>query len=146
MKKIFLIIIVACVASFSAMAQKSEIFATDGIAIKGYDILSFYKGSDPLKGSDSLTYKWKDVIWKFASRNNLDSFALNPDQYAPQYGGYCAYGTTRGYKAPTETNTATIVDGKLYFNYNDKVKDTWMKDKSNLIIKADSIWPSIKKQ
>jgi hypothetical protein len=41
-------------------------------------------------------------------------------------------------------DTWPIVDGKLYFNHNKKVKEYWLKDRSSLIIKADAIWPGLK--
>jgi hypothetical protein len=72
-------------------------------------------------------------------------FAVDPEKYAPQYGGYCAYGTADGHKAPTETDTWTIDNNKLYFNYNQKVKELWNKDRPGLIKKADEQWPKIKK-
>jgi YHS domain-containing protein len=127
-----------------AQAQKGEVFAPAGKAIKGYDPVAFFKDAKPVKGADSLSYKWKDANWTFSSQQYLDSFKTNPEKYAPQYGGYCAYGTSAGHKAPTETDTWTIVNGKLYFNYNGKVKELWMKDQPALIEKADRQWPVIK--
>lgn len=125
-------------------AQKSEVFAPAGKAIKGYDPVAFFKVSKPVMGADSLSYSWKGANWLFSNQQNLDSFKTNPDKYAPQYGGYCAYGTSAGHKAPTETDTWTIVNGKLYFNYNGKVKEVWMKNQPALIEKADQQWPGLK--
>jgi hypothetical protein len=67
-----------------------------------------------------------------------------PEKYAPQYGGYCAYGTSEGHKAPTQAETWTIVNGKLYFNYNKQVKQMWMKDQAHRIEIADQKWPEVK--
>ncbi|SDE12428.1 YHS domain-containing protein [Dyadobacter soli] len=125
-------------------AQKSDIFAPKGKAIKGYDVVAFFKDAKPVAGADSLSYHYKDADWLFASRANLEAFKTAPDQYVPQYGGYCAYGTSQGYKAPTEAETWTIVNDKLYFNYNMKVKDNWSKKREELIEKADTQWPLIK--
>ncbi|RYF98225.1 MAG: YHS domain protein [Chitinophagaceae bacterium] len=133
-----------CLFASKVSAQKSEIFAPEGIAIKGFDVVSFYSGSEPSKGFDSLSFSWKNANWLFSSKENLESFKKDPDHFAPQYGGYCAYGTADGHKAPTETGTWTIVEGKLYFNYNNKVKEFWMKDQPALIKKADKNWPAIK--
>jgi hypothetical protein len=130
--------------TLSSYAQKSEIFAPGGKAIKRYDVVAFFKDAGPVAGSDSLSYQYKDAKWLFANRANLDAFKANPDMYVPQYGGYCAYGTSQGHKASTETNTWTIVDEKLYFNYNMKVKENWSKKREVLIKKADTEWPLIK--
>lgn len=131
-------------AAWTARAQQSEIFAPDGKAIKGYDVVAFFKEAKPVEGADSLAYRYKGSDWLFTSRGNLEAFKENPEKYVPQYGGYCAYGTSQGHKAPTETDTWTIVDDKLYFNYNMKVKNTWSKKREELIEKADTQWPLIK--
>lgn len=125
-------------------AQRSEIFAPDGKAIKGFDVVAFFKQSKPVKGSDSLSYQYKGAQWLFSSKENMNAFIASPEAFAPQYGGYCAYGTAEGHKAPTETDTWTIDNGKLYFNYNQKVKSLWVKNQAALINKANQAWPLIK--
>ncbi|MBB6112154.1 hypothetical protein SAMN05421821_11626 [Mucilaginibacter lappiensis] len=144
MKRTILIAFIAFLGIAQAKAQKSEIFAPGGKAIKGYDPVAFFTESKPMKGSDSLSYQWKEATWLFASRKNLEAFKSDPDKYAPQYGGYCAYGLSQGHKAPTQTDTWTVVNDKLYFNYNSKVKEMWSKDQQNLIKTADEKWPAIK--
>lgn len=144
MKKIITLATIFLLITSVAKAQKSEVFITDGKAIKGYDPVAFFKESKPVKGVESLSYQYNDATWLFSSKTNLDAFKKDPEKYAPQYGGYCAYGTAGGHKAPTQTNTWTIVDGKLYFNYNDKVKESWNKQQAELIEKANTQWPLIK--
>ena len=144
MKRTILIAFIAFLGIAQAKAQKSEIFAPGGKAIKGYDPVAFFTESKPVKGADSLSYQWKEATWLFASRKNLEAFKSDPDKYAPQYGGYCAYGLSQGHKAPTQTDTWTVVNDKLYFNYNSKVKELWVKDQPSLIKTADEKWPAIK--
>ena len=137
-----LVLLMACGRS----NQHSEIFAPGGKAIKGYDAVAFFVQGRPVAGTNSFSYSWKGAEWLFSSKDNLDSFSNDPEKYAPQYGGYCAYGTANGHKAPTETDTWTIVDNKLYFNYSSKVKEMWMKNQKALIEKADKNWPSVRVQ
>src|SRR5215831_5327264 len=85
-----------------AHAQKSEVYITDGKAIKGYDAVAFFTSSRPVKGADNLSYNWKGANWLFSSQKNLEAFRSNPEKYAPQYGGYCAYGASKGKKAPIQ--------------------------------------------
>ena len=145
MKQIIIVVLMSMTATL-AQAQHAVVFTTDGIAIKGYDVVAFFKEMKPVRGIDSLTYTYMDARWLFSSRKNMEAFKANPEQYMPQYGGYCAYGTADGHEAPTEIETWTIVDGKLYFNYNQQVKDLWMKDQRGLIQKANMQWPLIKDQ
>jgi len=144
MKKKIQVLVIALIFALSAFTQKAEIFSHEGKAIRGYDPVAFFTSNMPVKGSAAFEYKWRDAVWQFASKENLEAFEKDPVKYAPQFGGYCAYGTSRGYKAPTETDTWTIVDNKLYFNYNRKVKDIWSKNQQALIEKANQLWPEIR--
>ncbi|MBT1705635.1 YHS domain-containing (seleno)protein [Chryseosolibacter indicus] len=144
MKHIIILAALCIAAAYNTQAQRAEIFSTEGKAIKGYDAVAFFTEGKAIPGVDSLAHFYKGTRWLFSSRKNMDAFKANAEQYTPQYGGYCAYGTANGHKAPTETDTWTVVDGKLYFNYNQKVKGLWMKEQSQLIQKADEQWPLIK--
>lgn len=130
-------------ATVAVHAQKTEVFAPSGVAIHGYDVISFFQGT-PVKGADSLSLYWKGVKWLFSTTDNKELFQQNPGQYEPQYGGWCAYGASRGYKAPTEVNTYAIMNNKLYFNYNLKVKDLWDKNRQVYIDSANVKWPTFK--
>ena len=144
MKKHLFTVALILAAVFGANAQKNEVYAPKGNAINGYDPVAFFTMSKPVMGSDDYTFMYKDVKWKFSSKDNLEAFKANPEHFAPQYGGYCAYGTAEGHKAPTEVETWSVVNDKLYFNYNSKVKETWVKDQQAFIQKADKNWPEIK--
>ncbi len=119
-------------------------FVTSEGAVNGYDVVAYFKDSKPVKGSQQYVYEWNEAAWHFSNENNLNDFKANPEKYAPQYGGYCAYGTADGHKAPTEPDAWTIVNDKLYLNYNKEVQSEWMKDRPDLIKKADINWPEVK--
>ena len=78
------------------------------------------------------------------AEENKTTFVSDPEKYAPQYGGYCAFGTAEGHKAPTKIETWSLVNDKLYFNYNKQVQQVWIKNQSELIKKADENWPTVK--
>ena len=141
MKSVFTFLIV--LATGTLQAQKAEIFAPSGIALNGYDVVMFYENK-PIFGNDTITTEWKGVKWYFISEANKNSFLKNPEQYEPQFGGWCAYGASRGYKAPTEAITYTIFNNKLYFNFNMKVKEQWDKNRQMYIDAANIKWPSFK--
>lgn len=144
MRKLLIAVLLLLSTIGHTNAQQSEIFAPEGKAIKGYDPVAFFKEAKAVKGTDKFSYTWKGVQWGFSSQEHLEDFRTAPEQYAPQYGGYCAYGTAQGHKAPTETGTWTIINNKLYFNYNGKVKEVWMKKHEELIGEADKRWKEIK--
>lgn len=144
--KILLLAAVFSLAACSASAQQSEVFQKDGAAINGYDPVAFFTEQKPIKGSLQYTTEWNNAMWLFSTPANRDSFARAPHKYAPQYGGYCAYGMADGHKAPTETGTWAIIKGKLYFNYNQKVKEIWNKNTEKFIQQANTNWETVKKE
>ena len=85
-------------------------------------------------------------MWNFSNSRNLDEFKSNPVAFAPQYGGYCAYGVADGHKAPTSPDAWTIVDGKLFLNYNKEVKVLWQKDQPGYIKQANENWVTVKNE
>jgi YHS domain-containing protein len=143
MKKMF-VSVVLVMSLITVKAQKAEIFNDDGIAIHGYDAVAYFTKGQPVKGDSRFVFKYNDAAWYFASQEDLDLFKAAPVKYAPQYGGYCAYGLSQGHKAPTKADAFTIVNGKLYLNYNMDVKATWQKNTNDYISKGDANWPAIK--
>lgn len=118
---------------------------TDGAraAIRGYDPVAYHLIGAPVLGSVEHTFVWNGATWRFASAKNRDLFAADPARYAPQYGGYCAFGTSRGYKVSTQPDQWAIEGGKLYLNYNAGVSTTWNKDRAFYIGKADANWTTL---
>lgn len=145
MNQRILIVLLLSIFQLAAHAQNAEIFSIEEKAIRGYDVVAFFKNNQPILGNDSINYHWEDANWYFSSNENKELFIKNPEKYAPQYGGYCAYGTAGNHKAPTQIETWTIKENKLYFNYNTKVKSLWNKNQDSLIEKANLYWPTLKK-
>jgi YHS domain-containing protein len=115
-------------------------------AINGYDTVAYFTVGKPVKGLDNLATQWMGAQWKFSSQANLDLFKGNPDKYAPQYGGYCAYGVTQGYLVKVEPDQFTIRDGKLYLNYDAEVQSKWAKDPVGYIRSADEKFSGLLKK
>jgi hypothetical protein len=139
------IIFLSVLFSLHAYTQITGYSSLNGIAINGYDPVAYYTQGKAVKGSDDYLFEWSGSQWKFSSKANLDSFILAPQNYAPQYGGYCAYGCSENHKSPTDPNAWSIVNNKLYLNYNLKVKERWIKDTANRIKAADEYWPALNK-
>ncbi len=107
-------------------------------AIQGYDPVAYFSDGKPVKGKDAFSFEWMGATWKFASQAHLDQFRADPQRYAPQYGGYCAYGVTQDALVEIEPDKFSIIDGKLYLNYNADVQARWSKDSRNYIQQADA--------
>ncbi len=113
------------------------------LAVSGYDAVAYFTEGRPVKGSGRHEYDWNGATWRFASAANRDAFAADPESYAPQYGGYCAWAVSQGYTASSDPAAWRIVDGKLYLNYSKGVQQTWAEDIPGNISKADANWPRV---
>ncbi|MEM8582325.1 MAG: YHS domain-containing (seleno)protein [Pseudomonadota bacterium] len=128
-----------------AFAATPEVFTNRGQAIRGYDPVAYFTEGKPVRGSDSHTHNWNGAEWRFSSEENRAAFAANPEAYAPQYGGYCAWAVAEGYTASTDPDAWKIVDNKLYLNYSAGVQRRWERDILGNISRGDSNWPAVLK-
>ena len=109
-------------AAASALAQVDTVNKDKkGLALKGYDVVAYFTEQRPVPGSEAFTHQWMGATWRFSSAQNRDQFAAEPERFAPQFGGYCAWAVSNNYTAPVDVTAWKIVDGKLYLNYNRKV-------------------------
>jgi YHS domain-containing protein len=143
--KSIMILLLASLLSQAIYAQNTTYSNTKGIAIKGYDPVAYMELNKAVEGNTNYTLEWSGSKWQFISQTNLEKFKLSPQTYAPQYGGYCAYGCSENHKAPTDPNAFTIVSGKLYLNYNLETRQEWLKDTANRIKTANAFWPNLNK-
>ncbi|NJN21151.1 MAG: YHS domain-containing protein [Leptolyngbya sp. RL_3_1] len=123
--------------------KQPVVYAEGGIALKGADPVAYFTDATYVAGDAAHSYDWNGATWHFASAENRDQFASDPEKYAPQYGGYCAWAVSQGNTAAIDPNAWEIVDGKLYLNYNQKVKDRWVEDIPGNISQADQNWPQV---
>ncbi|MEO0768888.1 MAG: YHS domain-containing (seleno)protein [Cyanobacteria bacterium J06649_4] len=130
----------------SSEAGQPTVYTQDGIAIEGADPVAYFTEEAFVPGSADFTHEWKGVTWQFASAENRDLFASNPEQYAPQYGGYCAWAVGQNALAAIDPNAWSIVDGKLYLNANDRIQARWNKDIPGNIALAEKNWPALSVQ
>src|SRR5260221_1321040 len=105
MRNLFVLIaLVAAAVALPAFAQEQKVPLVDasskGIAIKGYDTVAYFEQSQAVKGSPKYEYTWNGANWLFATAAHRDAFPTDPTRYAPQYGGYCAFGVSPGHGVP----------------------------------------------
>lgn len=121
----------------------ASINAANGIAIQGYDAVAYHTRQEAVKGDRAFTHQWRGVTWQFASAEHRDAFAKAPEKFIPEFGGFCAYGVSRGYAVDIDPNAFAIVDGRLYLNYSKSVQRTWNQDRAGYIQKARGHWPKV---
>lgn len=140
--RVFVVLfVVGCAGSIHA----SQFFERNGLAIDGHDPVAYFREQKPVKGSPDFRIEFEGSTFQFASVAHRDTFAANPEQFVPQYGGYCAYGMAKGYKAKIDPAAFTVVGDKLYFNYSEMVRSQWLSNIPAYIRKADANWPDVRK-
>jgi YHS domain-containing protein len=110
------------------------------IAINGYDTVAYFTESKALPGNQGYFTQWNGLIWYFSNKGHKDLFDNNPEKYAPQYNGYCAWAMAESRKAETDPKVWKIVNGKLYLNCSKAAFESWSKDIPGNIKKADKNW------
>ena len=141
----FVLAAIGAAAAPALAGSRAEAINKDGsgVAIKGYDPVAYFTDGKPVKGSPSYTYRWMGAVWQFAGAGHRDEFARTPEKYAPQYGGYCAYGVSQKHTVSIDPEAWSIVDGKLYLNYSQGVKKTWSQAIPKYVEDADRNWPAL---
>jgi hypothetical protein len=136
-------LVIALICAATARADEPLNTSLFGLALKGYDAVAYFTDGAPVKGSNDFEYEWRAGTWRFATQAHRDAFAAEPERYAPQYGGYCAWAMSQNKKAPIDPAAWKIVGGKLYLNYSASVQQKWELDVSGLIEKADANWKQL---
>ena len=131
---------------YSASICAGDFFERNNLAIDGYDPVAYFTEKKPVKGSAQFRSDFQGSTFQFASVVHRDAFAADPSKYVPQYGGYCAYGMAKGYKATIDPAAFTVVGDKLYLNYSETVRSRWLSDIPGNVQKADANWPEVRKQ
>lgn len=143
--RLFTILMFLIAGSLSVSAEEDPIYTswTNNRAVSGYDTVAYFNEGKAVKGKKEYNTEYMGAEWRFASKANLDAFLTEPAKYAPQYGGYCSWAAARGYTASGDPQQWKIVNGKLYLNYDAKVKAKWEKDIPGFIEAADRIFPTL---
>ena len=138
---LFLLLLTTSLATWATEAPVYSSFL--GGAINGYDPVAYFTESKPVKGDKRHHLKYQGADWYFASAENRKLFQQEPQKYAPQYGGYCAWAVSNGYTASTDPDAWTVHEGKLFLNYSKSVQERWNQSRDENIAKADKNWPSV---
>ncbi|MBK8085410.1 MAG: hypothetical protein IPK28_17175 [Devosia sp.] len=117
-----------------------------GVAIEGYDPVSYFTEPDPQLGSPDFEYQWGGVPWYFASAANRDIFMRNPAIYAPQFGGHCLTSLTRGYLSDGKPRLYVISKMKLYLFYSVSNREAFLQSTGGSLETALANWPALASQ
>lgn len=147
MRRVAIVALLAVIAGAGLFTLRSSgvlggkpLYATENGAIDGYDPVSYFAEGEARKGAVEHSLRWKGEEWRFVSAEHREAFEANPGKYAPEYGGYCAYGMSEGYLADIDPEAWTIVDGRLFLNFDKSIMENWRETKERRIPQADENW------
>lgn len=130
-------------AARDAAAEPPVFRDSQGQAVLGYDVVAFWTEKKAVLGNAANSFTWRGALWLFASPGNLALFAANPAKYAPEYGGHCAVSMASGKLTSIGEPAWSMVQGRLYFNYDKRVKETFdFRGTESFIKRADDNWKS----
>ncbi|RBW46500.1 YHS domain protein [Psychromonas sp. B3M02] len=151
MKKLFSMLQVTLLMGFALLqsANAADAIYTSYFSNKaagGYDVVAYFTENKPVEGDSKYTLEYQGADWYFSSADNLALFKGDPEKYAPQYGGYCAWAMASDNTAPGKPAFWSVYKGKLYLNYDESVQATWVNDKDKFIEQADLNWNKLNKE
>jgi hypothetical protein len=87
--------------------------SSEGIALGGYDVVSYRQESGPILGENQHSVEHDDEIYLFFSAENRTLFLQEPDRYLPAYSGFCAITMALGKVTCPNFTNFKIEDGRL---------------------------------
>lgn len=117
-----------------------------GVAVDGYDPVSFFTDAEPLRGRPDFEFQWSGVPWYFASAANRDVFMRAPEIYAPQFGGHDAMALSRGYLSDGDPRLHAIVGQRLFLFYSPGNREAFLLAPGPAYREAQARWPAIRAQ
>jgi YHS domain-containing protein len=135
-------VLAALIAVFSAGGAQAQA-DTPTVALKGYDVVSYFTESRASKGSAEIRHDWDGARYYFTSAKHKAAFVGDPDRYAPQFRSYCAVGIAAGKKVEADPTAWKIVNGRLYVFSSHKAAAEVDKD-PGILARSQQAWQTLK--
>ncbi len=111
-----------------------------GVALNGYDAISYFTDAEPMPGLPELEFYWRGVPWYFSSAANLEVFARDPEIYAPQFGGHATMSLARGFLSDGNPLIYQVLDNRLYLFYSFGNREAFSLADKTARVKATATW------
>jgi hypothetical protein len=126
----------------------SELIVADqraGLALFGFDPVSYFLLGAAELGSEQFQLKFADVTWQFRSEANREAFRGQPDVYVPRFGGYDPVALTRGAPVAGHPTLFVIHDGRLYLFQKAEHREAFIVTPQTTIEAARANWPNARR-
>jgi hypothetical protein len=116
-----------------------------GLAINGYDPVSYFVDGAPRLGRPDLELRFGGVSWRFVNEGNMAAFAADPDVYAPRFGGHDPVAIVRGAATPGHPVLWLIAENHLYLFYSTEARAAFANDPETGVEAAERYWPDVRR-
>jgi len=125
-------------------AARARVNHDRGLAVRGFDVVCYGVEGRARRGDPGLSHHHQGAEWRFSSPEHLARFAAAPGAHLPRFGGFCAYGVSRGYLVDVDPENAwQIVDGRLVLNFSRAVHRRWQRGIAGHLARAEANWPRL---
>ncbi|WP_420583643.1 YHS domain-containing (seleno)protein [Ruegeria sp.] len=141
-----LAVTVTAFAAFSAPAQAAEELnvTADGIAMDGFDVISYFDAHKPAKGVPEYSVDYRGATWLFSTEENRDKFAADPASFEPKYNGWCSNAVSKGYSADVDfVNGWAVINGGLHLFWAEGTKHNFLSEVTAKQVRAEDNWPTV---
>lgn len=143
--RVLFALLLSLALSMPAGAQTRSVVTSflTGVAIAGYDPVSYFTELEPLMGSPLHEYEWQGVPWYFASAANRDVFIAAPEVYAPMFGGHCAMSMARGHLSDGNPLIYRVIDDKLLLFFSIGNREAFDISQAESLPRAIGRWDTL---
>jgi hypothetical protein len=127
----------------AAMTERVVVDPQSGLAMNGYDPVSYFTDATPLFGRPDQESRYAGVLWRFRNEGNKAAFMADPEIYMPRYGGYDPIALGRGIAVAGNPLLWAMVGERLYFFHNEVARERFIADPNEAILHADNKWPTV---
>jgi YHS domain-containing protein len=101
----------------SELRRQSFNVDKDGLALQGYDPISYLDKAGPKEGKKEHAIVHRGITYRFVSAENKAKFESDPARYEPPFGGWCAWAVIDGDKVEIDPTNYEVIDGRVYLFY-----------------------------
>jgi YHS domain-containing protein len=126
----------------------SELLVSDhhsGLALFGYDPVSYYIDGAAIAGSPRFEMSFAGFTWRFRSEANRAAFRAQPGSYVPGFGGYDPIGVIRGVPVAGHPTVYTLYKNELFLFTTSENRDEFLQRPGALLESAKTAWPAVRK-
>jgi hypothetical protein len=122
-------------------AQAGEFVEEGGGALGRLDALTYFSREQKLMyGDQQKSFTYKGSKFYFITSGHLNAFQADPERFAPQFDGYCAFNASLGHRVAANPRVFALQNGRLYLFSDRESLRRWREDAPSNIERAEKAW------